>query len=417
MPEATLLPPHARLSILHKARHQSYQKWCRIWGVLRAIVLGATGIDIDCQLDRNGVWIATHWPRPLLHLFRVRKGAPKIPRRTLISAMNTVQRRSLVSIAPDARGAVIRTVRELMVAAKGRITLCLELKVGEKRFQNPATYESVIADAIETESRILFMVIHRAGVTKKARDRHEAAALACAAAAKAAGGRVLLLTRGVVDPKWGNVLWGAKGPAKHMKRLPASVRRLGAGSRYGMSCGPTRRSVARANAAVAKNATKHTAANLTGAARIVALAKAEVGYREGRTGNSWNNHQKYSPEVPGLEWSQNQAWCATFVSWLALKAGYADLYPRTASCDVGGKWFKDRDRWSEYPMVGAQVFFGTPSDLKHTGLVIAYDSTTITTIEGNTNDSGSPQGDGVYQLTHRRKDPWVQGYGLPKFTH
>lgn len=151
------------------------------------------------------------------------------------------------------------------------------------------------------------------------------------------------------------------------------------------------------------------------AKKIIDIAASQVGYHEGRSGGYWNNHQKYSPAIPGLEWSQNQSWCATFVSWLAMKAGFADLYPRTASCDVAGKWFKDRHRWSEYPAVGAQVFYGSSSDLSHTGLVVDFDATHIWTIEGNTNTNGSAQGDGVYRLRHDRSSARIVGYGLPKF--
>lgn len=103
------------------------------------------------------------------------------------------------------------------------------------------------------------------------------------------------------------------------------------------------------------------------------------------------------------------------MSWLALKAGFSDLYPRTASCDVAGKWFKDRHRWSTYPAIGAQVFYGTSSDLSHTGLVVDFDATYVWTIEGNTNTTGSRQGDGVYRLRHERRSPRIVGYGLPKF--
>lgn len=151
-------------------------------------------------------------------------------------------------------------------------------------------------------------------------------------------------------------------------------------------------------------------------AKIIAAARAQIGYHEGRSSSgSWNNIQKYSDDVPGLEWSDGQPWCATFVSWLALKAGFADLYPRTASCDVAGQWFKDRGRWSEYPAIAGQVFYGTARDLSHTGLLVDFDDTWIWVIEGNTNDSGSREGDGVYLKRRRRRDPYVQGYGLPRF--
>ncbi|MDR3080468.1 MAG: hypothetical protein LBV60_05990, partial [Streptomyces sp.] len=73
-----------------------------------------------------------------------------------------------------------------------------------------------------------------------------------------------------------------------------------------------------------------------------------------------------------------------------------------------------RSRFSEYPAVGAQVFFG-PGGGTHTGLVYAYDATYIYTIEGNTNTSGSAEGDGVYLKKRARRDSYVYGYGYPSF--
>jgi GH25 family lysozyme M1 (1,4-beta-N-acetylmuramidase) len=147
--------------------------------------------------------------------------------------------------------------------------------------------------------------------------------------------------------------------------------------------------------------------------KIIATARAEVGTREGRVNGHWNNGQKYSRQVPGLEWSNFQPWCATGMSWVALMAGATTFYPRTASCDAGGAWFKKRGRWSEYPAICAQVYLGTPRDLNHTGLVIAYGPDTITNIEFNTNDSGSREGNGVYVKVRNRRDPHVVGYGYP----
>ncbi|MEE4493589.1 CHAP domain-containing protein [Streptomyces sp. BE230] len=150
------------------------------------------------------------------------------------------------------------------------------------------------------------------------------------------------------------------------------------------------------------------------AADVARIATAEVGYREGRSGGHWNNKTKYAPAVAGLEWADWQAWCATFVSWVAMTAGAAALFPRTASCAAGVAWFKARDQWSEYPAVGAQVFFG-PGGGSHTGIVIDYDTDTITTIEGNTNTSGSAEGDGVYRKIRQRRDAYVYGYGYPDY--
>ncbi|ATI18727.1 endolysin [Streptomyces phage Daudau] len=148
--------------------------------------------------------------------------------------------------------------------------------------------------------------------------------------------------------------------------------------------------------------------------KVLALAEGEVGYHEGRSNGHWNNKEKYAGEVPGLAWADYQAWCATFVSWLAYKAGVSDLFPRTASCLTGVAWFKQRGRFSEYPAVGAQVFYGSGGGT-HTGIVVSYDSTYIYTIEGNTNDNGSAEGDGVYKKKRVRRDAYVYGYGYPKY--
>lgn len=154
----------------------------------------------------------------------------------------------------------------------------------------------------------------------------------------------------------------------------------------------------------------------TTADRMTAIAKGEVGYHEGRSGGHWNNREKYAAQVPGLAWVSDGGypWCAVFIAWVAMKAGVADLFPRTASTDFGAGWFKERGQWSEYPAVPAQVFFGTNGDMYHTGLVIDFDADSITTVEGNTNTSGSAEGDGVYIKRHLRRDVHVQGYGYPK---
>jgi hypothetical protein len=148
--------------------------------------------------------------------------------------------------------------------------------------------------------------------------------------------------------------------------------------------------------------------------KVIDIASGEVGYHEGKANGHWNNKEKFAAEVPGLAWADYQAWCATFVSWVALKAGAAELYPRTASCSAGVAWFKKAGRFSEYPAIGAQVFYGSGGGT-HTGIVIGYDADTITTIEGNTNDNGSAEGDGVYRKVRQRRSSFVYGYGYPKF--
>lgn len=152
-------------------------------------------------------------------------------------------------------------------------------------------------------------------------------------------------------------------------------------------------------------------------AKIIAIAKPEVGYLEGRHAGHWDNTEKYAAQVPGMAWvsDQGQPWCAVFVSWVAMKAGFAELFPRTASTDVGAAWYKQRKAWSEYPAVGAQGFLGHNGDMFHTFIVVDYDDTYIYTVEGNSNDTGAAEGSGVVAHKRKRTDANIAGYGYPAY--
>jgi hypothetical protein len=145
---------------------------------------------------------------------------------------------------------------------------------------------------------------------------------------------------------------------------------------------------------------------------VVSIAKSQVGYKEGYSGGHWNNIEKYAGQVPGLAWANGQPWCAVFVSWVAMRAGVASLYPRTASVAAAASWWKNAGRWSEYPAIGAQVIYGGSA---HTGVCVGYDATSIQVVEGNTNNDGSAEGNGVYLKTRLRNSTWITGYGVPKF--
>ncbi|MFB6811254.1 hypothetical protein [Streptomyces sp. NPDC056387] len=149
----------------------------------------------------------------------------------------------------------------------------------------------------------------------------------------------------------------------------------------------------------------------------VNLLRSQTGYHEGRDKNgNWNNIQRFSPETLGLEWSQGQAWCSTFTSWGADELGGRDVIPITASCAAGVDWWQDRDRWTDYPVLGGLFYMGSRGQ-DHVGVVYAYDADSIYTVEGNTNTTGAYQGDGVYQRVRPRRGPSSPyGYGVPAFT-
>lgn len=395
-------------------------------GIAEAADDGATAVDLNvgtCLTNkrfgvlrrRRRVMILRHWDRWWEHGYRPLPGT-RVPRRPL-SRLTLAQVQNLV----DAAGNQIITAAEALEVCKaGGLRAFFELK--------PCRWTRWALEQVRIKAERLgvdyaVMTIHRYGATERARNRWERKAIRRMRLARKSGtGGRLLLQRGPVDwTRWDgpvNAVKGGRGGyrPKHVVRFglsPADATRFG--------CGVNKRNARLGTAKVRRLIEEHHGGLADDpdhgeVGKLIALALGEVGYHEGRTGSTWNNHQKYSPAVPGLEWSQNQPWCDTFVCWLFEKTGLRDLLPVvSASCDTSATAWKKSGRWSTYPAIGAQVFYGVPGDMKHTGLVIDYDDTTITTVEGNTNTTGSSQGDGVYRLVRRRRDDWVQGYGYPAY--
>ena len=147
--------------------------------------------------------------------------------------------------------------------------------------------------------------------------------------------------------------------------------------------------------------------------RVIEIAHGELGYRE--TGV---NIQKYSPAVPGLEWSQGQPWCATFTCWVFLQAGGKpnEDFPLTASCLQQVAWGRSRGRFYSTPKVGDLAMYG-PNGGTHVEIVVAVSGDTVTTIGGNTSGSWGGNywnGDGVYKKT--RPASAAYGYVRPVYS-
>jgi hypothetical protein len=129
------------------------------------------------------------------------------------------------------------------------------------------------------------------------------------------------------------------------------------------------------------------------AARIIEVAKAEVGTIEGPK----DNETKYG-KWTGMNF---QPWCQSFVSWCAFTSGLnPKKYPKSASTVAASDWFKKNDRWADArnddPTPGDWIYFDFPNDgvdrISHVGLCVKNNGNgTIQVIEGNT--SGTGKGD------------------------
>lgn len=139
---------------------------------------------------------------------------------------------------------------------------------------------------------------------------------------------------------------------------------------------------------------------------FLAVARGEIGYTEGP-----NNATKY-----GVWYGQpNVAWCAQFASWCAARVGQERAFLKHQYTPTGVKWFMDSGRWTQDPQPGdlGYVYSKSRGRVVHVFIVERVNADTVTTIEGNTNEAGDPEG--KYVMRRTRTKASVYGYGRPNW--
>lgn len=139
---------------------------------------------------------------------------------------------------------------------------------------------------------------------------------------------------------------------------------------------------------------------------IVDVARSQLGNIGGQPYWSWYG------------FDNRVEWCACFVSWCANECGYieAGLIPKTASCQVGANWFKERGEWQDrdyIPKSGDIVYFdwdsketgGQDGIADHVGIVEKVINDMIYVIEGNYNDMCAER---IYHMDYKE----ILGYGV-----
>jgi len=134
---------------------------------------------------------------------------------------------------------------------------------------------------------------------------------------------------------------------------------------------------------------------------------AEVGVREQSGKNDGERVETYLAYV-GLK--KGNPWCAAFVCWSLGQArirnprsGWSpDLFPEKKVC-----WQRSMSLQVK-PVVGGEarrprkgdvfgIYFPDKKRIAHVGFVDSWDDKYVITVEGNTNEAGSREGDGVYR--------------------
>lgn len=155
---------------------------------------------------------------------------------------------------------------------------------------------------------------------------------------------------------------------------------------------------------------------------IVAQAQAWLGCKESNGSHKkiidvYNSHK---PLARGYAVKYTDAWCATFVSACAIKAGFTDIIPTECGCNQMIELFKKLGAWIEddayIPKAGDVIFYdwqdsGTGNNTgssDHVGIVEKVNGSNITIIEGNKNNA-------VERRTLAVNGKYIRGYGIPKY--
>jgi hypothetical protein len=155
---------------------------------------------------------------------------------------------------------------------------------------------------------------------------------------------------------------------------------------------------------------------------IVSQAKAWLGCNE-TDGSHREIIDVYNSQRPlprGYKVKYTDAWCATFVSAVAVNLGYTDIIPPECSCPKMIELLKNIGAWVEddayVPNPGDILFYDwqdtgigdNRGSSDHVGIVEKVSGNTITIIEGNYSNS-------VKRRTLEANGRYIRGYGVPKY--
>lgn len=155
---------------------------------------------------------------------------------------------------------------------------------------------------------------------------------------------------------------------------------------------------------------------------VVAQARAWLGKNEadGSHREIIDIYNSKMPRARGYKVSYTDAWCATFVSAVAIKCGLTNIIPTECGCGQMVVLFITLKEWVEddayVPKPGDIISYdwqdsgsgdntGWPD---HVGIVEAVSGSTITVIEGNKSDA-------VGRRTLQVGGKYIRGYGVPKY--
>ena len=156
--------------------------------------------------------------------------------------------------------------------------------------------------------------------------------------------------------------------------------------------------------------------------KFVSTSSSYLVYKESEGTNKqiiyiYNN---CSPVPSGYKVKYTDAWCATYVSAMGIKAGLMDVVLRECSCDRMINLYKKANRWVENdahtPQAGDIIFYDwqdngvgdNVGNSDHVGIVVSVNGNTMKIIEGNMSNT-------VGYRTMKINGKYIRGYGVPNY--
>lgn len=134
--------------------------------------------------------------------------------------------------------------------------------------------------------------------------------------------------------------------------------------------------------------------------KVKQTCESQIGVRELTCHNDGVMVETY---LHSVSLKKGNAWCAAFVSWVFQQCGV--INPKSGWCPF---WFPAKNIIYQIdkpainhnaPQAGDVfgIFFNDKKRIAHVGLIMEWGEKVVITVEGNTNDAGSREGDGVYK--------------------
>lgn len=129
---------------------------------------------------------------------------------------------------------------------------------------------------------------------------------------------------------------------------------------------------------------------------IKSVYTSQIGVREATGKNDGKQVESYLKSVKSVK---GNPWCAAFVAWCFDQCGV-----KTVRSAWSPSWFpSNRVIWKQgvgtVPHAGNVfgIWFNNRNRIAHVGFIDEWHGKYAITVEGNTNDAGSREGDGVYR--------------------